>query len=191
MYYRSNNTVINQPTFWSFNADNLKKTITYMMDEILKKIENSSVDKQRIKNNVIGYNNEKYNELEKIYSMALDNINSLAKSYMTANTALDDIQRLKYNWNDNGAQAFSFRLVEKCRQILNQLVAEPFICPTACGSIQFEYEKEDGDYLEFEIYEDRIEVYKETLAEGEKEYTLLGITANDKMKQMVVDFYGQ
>lgn len=71
-----------------------------------------------------------------------------------------------------------------------QLEAEPFVCSTACGSIQFEYEKEDGEYLEFEIYEDRIEVFLETLSDGEKEYRLRGRSATDKMKQLVVDFYG-
>ena len=91
---------------------------------------------------------------------------------------------------DNGAQAFSVKLIERCRQIVSQLVAEPFVCPTACGSIQFEYEKENGEYIEFEIYEDRIEVYSESLINGEEEFVLYGITANDKMKQMVVDFYG-
>lgn len=70
------------------------------------------------------------------------------------------------------------------------MVAEPFVCPTACGSIQFEYEKDNGDYLEFEIYEDRIEVYLDTLSDGEEEFNLQGISATDKMKQMVVDFYG-
>ena len=53
-----------------------------------------------------------------------------------------------------------------------------------------EYEKENGEYIEFEIYEDRIEVYSESLINGEEEFVLYGITANDKMKQMVVDFYG-
>lgn len=125
-----------------------------------------------------------------IYPMARDNINSLTKNYITANIALNNILKLESNWNDNGAQGFSIRLVEKCRRILNQSVAEPFICPTACGSIQFEYEKDNGEYLEFEIYEDRIEVYRETLMNGEEEISLCGIAANNKMRQMVVDFYG-
>ena len=143
-----------------------------------------------INENVVGYNKKKYDELEKVYSMAYNNINSLTKHYIVANATLDDISKLEYNWNDNGAQAFSVKLIERCRQIVSQLVAEPFVCPTACGSIQFEYEKENGEYIEFEIYEDRIEVYSESLINGEEEFVLYGITANDKMKQMVVDFYG-
>ena len=182
--------MIDQPIFWNFNADDLKNAITYVMEGILGKIENLPFYKHGINENAVGYNNEKYDEMEKIYSMAYSNISSLTKCYVVANAALDDILKLEYNWNDNGAQAFSVKLVERCRQIVNQLVAEPFVCPTACGSIQFEYEKENGEYLEFEIYEDRIEVYVESLTNGEEEFILYGITANDKMKQMVVDFYG-
>lgn len=190
MYYRSNNTVVIQPIFWNFDTEGLKKTITYVMNETLGKIDNIFLEKQGINENVVGYNNEKYGELGKVYSMTYNRINTLIKNYVVANAALDDILKLEYNWNDNGAQGFSIVLVEKCRRIVNQLVAEPFVCPTACGAIQFEYEKDNGEYLEFEIYEDRIEVYRETLTNGEEEFSLYGIAANDKMKQMVVDFYG-
>lgn len=70
------------------------------------------------------------------------------KNYIEASTTLNEIAKLKDNWNNNGANSFSAKLIEKCRGIVMQLAAEPFICPTACGSIQFEYEKENGDYLE-------------------------------------------
>ena len=56
MYYRSNNTVINQPIFWSFNGDDLKETITYVMNGLFAKIENSIFSKQGINENVVGYN---------------------------------------------------------------------------------------------------------------------------------------
>lgn len=108
----------------------------------------------------------------------------------SANRALKDISVLQDNWNENGAKSFSRELVEKCYKILRQLTAEPFICPTACGSIQFEYEKENGEYLEFEIYEDRIEVFSISQKGEEQEETFLGKSAAERMKQMVVDFYG-
>lgn len=127
---------------------------------------------------------------EKELYQAYAGINSLEKNYIKVNEALNAIKKLEDHWNDNGACSFSAELIEKCRRIAMQLEAEPFACPTACGSIQFEYEKEDGEYLEFEIYEDRIEVFLETLSDGEKEYRLCGRSAADKMKQLVVDFYG-
>ena len=122
--------------------------------------------------------------------MAYLSINSLEKNYIEASTKLNEIAKLENNWNNNGANSISAKLIEKCREIVMQLAAEPFICPTACGSIQFEYEKENGDYLEFEIYEDRIEVFLYTTSDGKQEFDLHGISATDKMKQMVVDFYG-
>ena len=93
MYYRSNNTVINQPIFWSFNGDDLKETITYVMNGLFGKIENSFFGKQGINENVVGYNKKKYDELEKVYSMAYNNINSLTKHYIGANATLDDISK--------------------------------------------------------------------------------------------------
>ena len=50
--------------------------------------------------------------------------------------------------------------------------------------------KETGEYLEFEIYEDRIEFFSISQKGEEQEETFLGKSAAERMKQMVVDFYG-
>lgn len=121
--------------------------------------------------------------------MAYNNINFSFKKYVAANNALDNISKLKDNWNQNHAKKFSFHLIQKCRAIINELEAEPFVCPTVCGSIQLEYEKPNGSYLEFEIYEDKIEVYMEDSSGSTRENCLNGISAIDKVKQLVVDFY--
>lgn len=189
MYYKSNNAILAQPMAGDIGTYNIRSVVTYVMDGLWEKIEKSFWIKQGIKNSVIGYNSAKYEQLEKLYSMAYTSINSLEKNYVVASAALDEIAKLDDNWNNNGADSFSIKLIEKCRDIMTQLVAEPFICPTACGSIQFEYEKDNGEYLEFEIYEDRIEVFLDTSSNGEQEFELEGISAIDKMKQMVVDFY--
>lgn len=114
----------------------------------------------------------------------------LEKDYIKATTQLNAIAKLEDNWNNNGAKPFSTKLINKCRKILMQLVREPFISPTTCGSIQFEYEKENGNYLEFEIYEDRIEAFIYSLVEGEEEFKLDGVSEIEEMKQMVINFYG-
>ena len=190
MYYKSNNAVLSQPYVWEIDAYKVKSIVTYAMNGLFERLENAFELTSGMKNGAIGYNSKKYEELEKIYSMAYTRINSLEKNYVEASAALCEIEKLKDNWNGNGANSFSTKLIEKCREIVMQLAAEPFVCPTACGSIQFEYEKDYGDYLEFEIYEDRIEVFLDTLSDGEEEFNLQGISATDKMKQMVVDFYG-
>lgn len=190
MYCRTDNAVWNPSMTGSMDTYKIKSVVTYVMSGLCERLENSLLPKQGIEKSAVGYNSEKYNQLEKLYSMAYANINSLEKNYIEANHTLDEIAKLDNNWNKNGASPFSARLIEKCRGIVRQLAAEPFICPTACGSIQFEYEKENGEYLEFEIYEDRIEVFWDTAVDGEKEFYLQGISATDKMKQLVVDFYG-
>ncbi len=130
-----------------------------------------------------GYNASRYTSPKEGLSMAL-----LNEKYLSAHKALDEIAALKYNWNENGAEPFPYDLIYKCRKILDALSKEPFISPTACGSIQFEYEKDDDDYLEFEIFNDKIKVYSSTVEGGEKEYILNGVSASDEMKQLVVDF---
>lgn len=199
MYCKSNNSVLDQSMVCTIGSYEIKSVVTYamnglfekiVMNGLFEKIGNSFCTKKGIEGNVSGYNSEKYEQLEKLYSMTYTGLNSLEKNYIVASAALDEIVKLDDDWNNNGASSFSRKLIEKCRGILTQLVAEPFICPTACGSIQFEYEKENGEYLEFEIYEDRIEAFLDTLSNGEQEFTWKGISATDKMKQMVVDFYG-
>lgn len=190
MYCNSNSTVLSQPMLLGITENKINSVVEYVMSGLWEKIEWPIREKRGINNNAVGYNREKYEQLENVYLMAYNRINLLEKNYIAANETLDEIACLKCNWNGNGASPFSQKLVEKCRRILAQLAAEPFVCPTACGSIQFEYEKANGDYLEFEVYEDRIEVFLDTIEKGEEEFDLHGISATDKMKQLVVDFYG-
>ncbi len=146
--------------------------------------------KSLIGKTVIGYNIEKNEWWKNLYLMKYIAMKPLRKNYITANAALNEIAKLDKNWNGNGANPFSAGLIKKCRKILMQLAEEPFISPTACGSVQFEYEKENGEYLEFEIYEDRIEVFL-AVDSNEEEFNLQGSLATDKMKQLVEDFYGK
>lgn len=85
------------------------------------------------------------------------NLDALQGSYHVLNS----IQLLERNWNDNEAEPFSDDLISKTKEILPSLEVQPQIFPTARNSIQLEYEKENNDYLEFEIYEDSIMYYQE------------------------------
>lgn len=190
MYYKSDNAVLDQSIVGNIDTYKNNSVAKYVVFDLMKKPENPFWMKKGIENHVFGYNNENYRRLGNLYSMVYVFLNSLEKNYIAASAALDEIAKLDDNWNNNGAGSFSAKLIEKCRGIVAQLEAEPFICPTACGSIQFEYEKENGEYLEFEIYEDRIEVFLDTPSNGKQEFDLKGSSATDKMKQLVVDFYG-
>lgn len=66
---------------------------------------------------------------------------------------LDKIAALADNWNGNGAPAFSAKHIEMVRELLRNLQYQPYIFPTACQSIQIEYETTEEDYLEFEVFE--------------------------------------
>lgn len=102
---------------------------------------------------------------------------------------LDQIAFLEEGWNDNKAKAFERQLILKARGIVTALEFQPEIFPTACEALQFEYEKEDGSYLEIEINsEDTWEVFEIT-RDGEEKYSM--IEANKEAIIKVVNrFYG-
>lgn len=100
------------------------------------------------------------------------------------NAFLNDIAHLKSNWNGNNANPFPASLIEKFTTLISQLEVQPFISPTAYGAIQMEYEKENGDYLEFEIYPERIEVYQ-IINNIEYEETLI---SSSEVKQTITNF---
>ncbi len=74
---------------------------------------------------------------------------------------LESYKTLPHNWNYNEAEPFSGEIVEKVIRIIKKLKSQPQIFPTGRMSIQLEYEKDNGDYLEFEIFEDKILTYNE------------------------------
>ena len=65
-----------------------------------------------------------------------------------------EIENLKTDWNGNGAPAFQREQIETMRDLVHKLQKQPFITPTANETIQFEYEDESGNYLEFELLPD-------------------------------------
>lgn len=101
---------------------------------------------------------------------------------------IEQIKSLENNWNNNGASKFSEKLIERSISILNTLPFEPDVFPTARDSIQFEYEKASGEYLEFEIFETWINVFMINADESEDEYKLSS-NENIKLKNLVEGFY--
>jgi len=78
------------------------------------------------------------------------------ESVPTSNT-LEEISLLKKNWDYNGAQPFSERLVEKCESILSKIIDyNPMIFPSPRDSIQFELYNDKESYLEIEVFLTRI-----------------------------------
>ncbi len=64
---------------------------------------------------------------------------------------IDSFRTLKENWNQNNAEPFDEKLLDIVQEITDNLTQLPKVFPTARQTIQLEFEKENGDYLEFEI----------------------------------------
>ena len=64
---------------------------------------------------------------------------------------LAQMAAFKDNWNGYGAQPLPHDTLYKAQHLIPALHVQPEIFPTADGSIQFEYEKDNGDYLEFQF----------------------------------------
>lgn len=98
-----------------------------------------------------------------------------------------EISKFQDNWNDNGAYKFSDKLIANCYSILFRLPVLPEIFPVADGSIQFEYEKGDGSYLEFDIFENDVSEFI-AYPDGKEIERAIEI---DKIAEEVKNFYEQ
>ena len=102
---------------------------------------------------------------------------------------LREIAAMPDNWNDNGASAFDHGLICLIEDIILALDHQPEVFPTACDSIQIEYEKDNGEYLELEVFsKEKISVYREH--EDGSEETYVTIYDKEKINRLVNEFYG-
>lgn len=100
---------------------------------------------------------------------------------------INQLSELEFGWDGYNAEPFSNVLLNHCLFLIIRIISQPEIFPTGKKSIQFEYEKENGDYLEFEIFEDRIEVFQilNTLQEVSAIFPSYNIK---KINDMIVNF---
>lgn len=88
----------------------------------------------------------------------------------TAIQKIKDFKSYKYNWNGNGARPFSEKLINKAVDLIQKFRITPEVFPVANDSIQFEWESRDEFlYIELEIFEDKIEIFKLTGTEEKNE----------------------
>ena len=94
----------------------------------------------------------------------------MCAKYSTNLEKLKLISKLKYNWDLYGAEPISKDLIDIMRNLIYGLKYQPEIFPTVCESIRFEYEKDNGDYLEFELIdEETIEIFR-MYSDGTEKY---------------------
>ena len=73
---------------------------------------------------------------------------------------LQAISLLEEGWNGNEAPAFDSKQISKVRDILEHLIIQPEIFPTALQTIQLEYDNSRRDHMEIEIGEaDTVEIF--------------------------------
>jgi hypothetical protein len=98
-------------------------------------------------------------------------------------------EKLESNWNFRGASKFDVDLLEKCEFILKNLSKQPEVFPTGRNSVQFEWEEKNGNYLEFEIYQNKIVCLFEKGRES-KEFDLENCAKQWKeMNELISEFY--
>ena len=83
---------------------------------------------------------------------------------------INDIAAAAHDWNGYGASPFSLSLITKVTSIIEHLSIQPKVFPTARNSIQLEFEKKTGEYLEFEIFESEIIVFAIDQDDSETEF---------------------
>lgn len=75
---------------------------------------------------------------------------------------LIEFAQLEPGWNGYNAAPIPAYAIQAAYEIISELDHQPEIFPTANQSVQLEYEKKDGTYLEFEIFSpDKIKMFQE------------------------------
>ncbi|MHB8853152.1 MAG: hypothetical protein ACYC6P_07350 [Ignavibacteriaceae bacterium] len=150
----------------------LRKTQDALIDQFAE----VSLDAEAIKremNNITSNYSENYQLKRNI-----KNINSIIS-----------FKKLDSNWNGNNAEPFSDTIIERALDIINSpsLKFQPDVFPTGRQSIQFEYEKSNGNYLEIEVFEDNYSAYSEINNE-ETEFESISL---DDIFRLVNEFYSR
>ena len=102
---------------------------------------------------------------------------------------LSVISKLKDNWNGNGAAPFTKKLIEKVTDIVDKLLIQPEIFPTALGTIQLEFDNSRRDHMELEIGElDEAEIFI-VYYNGVESFENIAVSA-ETINHRVGDFYG-
>lgn len=99
---------------------------------------------------------------------------------------IDAFKELEQNWNQNNAEPFSETLLDNVAETLLHLIVQPKVFPTARQTIQLEFEKDNGDYLEFEVGVNSTNYLKITGDVEQEEVIASDFTLFNKM---IKDFY--
>ncbi len=124
-----------------------------------------------------------------VLSATPSNCNELSISNDLYNNinVLSSFSELQENWDVYGAQPLSNSLILKVKGVLACLENQPEVFPTGRGSIQLEYERDNGSYLEFECYDDGHVSVLHIDFEGNECESVINF---EQIREMVDEFYG-
>ena len=103
---------------------------------------------------------------------------------------LQDISKLRDDWDGYGANSFDKNLIDSVENIIENVHVQPEIYPTGCNSIQLQYELEDKSYLEFEVFKDKILCMKVPQRNYNKpEYEIIQPVDIKRINEIIDNFY--
>ncbi len=103
---------------------------------------------------------------------------------------LTEIEELEDNWNGNGAASFPKELTMKVRYILEHIAVEPEVFPTACNTIQLEFDRADGAHMEIEISESMDADLFSVSADNKETCESIACEVSE-INKVVKEFYGE
>ncbi|MBO7356868.1 MAG: type II toxin-antitoxin system Phd/YefM family antitoxin [Lachnospiraceae bacterium] len=102
---------------------------------------------------------------------------------------IEAIAGLKKDWNGNGAPSFSKKMIRKVTDIVNTLIIQPEVFPTAMGTIQLEFDNSRRDHMEIEITPgDTAEIFTVTY-DGRELFDSIPADTED-LNRRISSFYG-
>ncbi len=152
--------------------------------------------------NVVIISEKEFNRLsqsKRVLSYA-ELLNSAARSNISADNSthslkevnlekLNIISRFKDGWDGNEASAFNNAIIVKVRSLIETLVVQPEVFPTAMETIQLEFDNSAKEHMEIEVgIADEIEIIVVQRGGKEKEERL--VFDIEKICSRVLDFYG-
>lgn len=152
--------------------------------------------------NVVIISEEEFNRISRgermnAYSSA---ISTAAESRENVSGQVDDVRSfnlrkieaiagLKKDWNGNGAPSFSKKMIRKVTDIVNGLIIQPEVFPTAMGTIQLEFDNSRRDHMEIEITPDgAAEIFTVTY-DGRELFDSIPADT-DSLNRRISSFYG-
>lgn len=101
---------------------------------------------------------------------------------------LNSFRNLAHNWDGYNAPPIEDEVINTSLAVLDKLTLEPEIFPTGRNSVQFEYDSNNGNYIEIEIFSDYIHlVYEQNGVLSELDLGLRQLDELDRIIHRIIE----